>query len=558
MERNVKHLCDTGFDILVVGGGVYGAAIVREAATRGLRAALIEQNDFCSGTSANSLKIMHGGLRYLQQVDMPRVFESIRERSTWLRTAPHLVEPLNCIMPTQAKLMRSRLVMSLGTGLNDVVSARRNRGLDPARRIAACRTVSRDGCLQVLPALSDRGVTGGAIWHDAIGYDTERIVISMLLDACDAGASVANYVRACEPVIEEGAVVGIRSEDRLTGESFVIRSDVVINAAGPWASEFLESAGVKLSTPCHHLALGINLILKRWPVRDMAAGLTAGPGTPSGGRLFFFVPWRGVVMAGTYYRPHEGAVDSAAVTDEDIDAYLAALNSCYPGVGLTRDDILMAHAGVIPAAHAAKAGKEPPLMRHYRVIDHGNADGVEGLLTAQGIKYTTARDVAQHVVSLAMSRLNCPLVPSSTSLRPLSGDVVGDLAAFREATIEKYRESTPLPVIKRLFRFYGSGIDAILASGDHGPLLDGSSAVLAREIRHVVNSEMPQTLGDLLFRRTGLGSNGLPDPALIRSCGAVMAEARGWRAARLEREIEAVTGTTNLWQAGIGTATSPC
>jgi len=549
MERNVEQLSDTAFDILIVGGGVYGAALVREAATRGLRAGLIEQNDFCSGASANSLKIMHGGLRYLQQVDIPRVFESIRERSTWLRTAPHLVEPMNCIMPTKGSLLRSRLVMSVGMGLNDILSSGRNQGLDHARRIADCRTVSKDACLEVLPALEDSGVTGGAIWHDAIGYDTERLVISMLLDACDAGACVANYVRACELVIEEGAAVGVQAEDRLTGERVTIRADVIVNAAGPWASELLESAGVKLTLPSHHLALGINLILKRWPIRDMAAGLTAGPGTPSGGRLFFFVPWRGVVMAGTYYRPHEGPVDSAAVTDEDIDAYLAALNSCYPGVDLTRDDILMVHAGVLPASRAASAGKEPPLLRHYRLIDHGNADGIEGLLTVLGIKYTTARNVAEHVISVAESRLNCPLVASTTAARPLAGDMVGDLASFRDATIEKYRASTPLPVIERLFRFYGCGIDAILASGEHGPLLEGSHAVLAREIWHVVQTEMPQTLGDLIFRRTGLGSKGVPDPVLVRSCGEVMADACGWDADRLEREIDGVTAVTCLWQA---------
>jgi glycerol-3-phosphate dehydrogenase len=549
MERNVQYLAETPFDVLVVGGGVYGAALVREAATRGLQAALIEQNDFCSGTSANSLKIMHGGLRYLQQMDIPRVLESIRERSTWLRTAPHLVEPLDCIMPTRTSLTRNRAVMSLGMAANDVLSSGRNRGLDRTRGLAACRTVSRDACLEVLPALKESDVSGGALWHDAIGFDTERIVVSIVLDACDAGATVANYVRASALTLKEGAVTGVEAEDRVSHEHFSIRADVVINAAGPWASELLEPAEIKLSLPCKHLALGINLILKSWPLCGMAAGLTAGPGTPSGGRLFFFVPWRGVVMAGTYYRPHEGPVDAAAVTDEDIDAYLAALNSCYPGADLSRDDILMIHAGVLPAAHAADAGREPPLLRHYRLIDHGNADGVEGLLTVQGIKYTTARDVAQHAISVAVSRLSCPSVPSTTAARPLPGGVIGGLASFREATIKKYSKHTPLPVIERLLRFYGSGIDAILATGDHGPLLEGSDSVLAREIEHVVATEMPQTLGDLLFRRTGLGSSGLPDPLLVRSCAQVMARACGWDAARVEREIDAVTKCTCLWQA---------
>ncbi|MBT3295933.1 MAG: glycerol-3-phosphate dehydrogenase/oxidase [Verrucomicrobia bacterium] len=553
MKRDIQHLADTRFDILVVGGGIYGAAIAREAATRGLRVALVEQNDFCSGASANSLKIIHGGLRYLQQFDLPRVFESIRERSTLLRTAPHLVDPLSCIMPTRKAFMKSRLVMSLGTALNDMLSAHRNRGLDPTRRIPACRTVSREECLQTVPALSERDVTGGAIWHDAVGYDTERIVISMVKDACDAGAVAANYLRACELIMEEGNVVGIQAEDRLSGQRVAIHSELVINAAGPWAAELLQTAGAKLSLPCHHLALGINLILKRWPVEGIAAGLTAGSDTPSGGRLFFFVPWRGVTMAGTYYRPHEGPVDSAAVTDEDIDAYLAALNSCYPGVDLTRDDILLIHAGVIPATRAARAGEEPPLLRHYRLIDHGSADGVDGLLTVLGIKYTTARDVAQRTVTHAIARLDGPVVASTTSARPLMGDVLGDLADFRSASFDRYSTHTSPAAIERLLRLYGGGIDAVLASGEAGPILEGSEDVLTREIRHVIETEMPQTLGDLIFRRTGLGSNRPTDPVLLRSCATLMGEAHHWDSARLEREIEAVTQTSCLWQA----ATTP-
>ena len=254
-------------------------------------------------------------------------------------------------------------------------------------------------------------------------------------------------------------------------------------------------------------------------------------------------------MAGTYYRPHEGPVDSAAVTDADIDAYLAALNSCYPGVDLTRDDILMIHAGVIPATRAAKAGEEPPLLRHYRLIDHGNADGIEGLLTVLGIKYTTARNVAQRTVTHAIARLDGPVVASTTAARPFPGDVVGDLAEFRKGALARYASCTTRPVIERLLRVYGCGIDALLASGDAGPVLDGSDDVLAAEIRHVVKTEMPQTLGDLVFRRTGIGSARPPDSALVRACGAIMAEVLDWDAPRLDREIEAVTQTTCLWQA---------
>ncbi len=523
---------ETRFDLLVVGGGIYGAALVREAATRGLRAALIEQNDFCSGTSANSLKIMHGGLRYLQQADLPRVFESIRERSIWLRTAPHLVEPLNCIMPTCASLLRNRGVMSFGLWINDILSAGRNRGLARSRQIGDARTVGRNACRDALPALPAEAVTGGAVWHDAIGYDPERLVISMLLDADDAGASVANYVRASALAVEDEAVKAVQAEDRLTGERFAIRSEVVINATGAWAPEFLEACDVSLSVPCRHLALGVNFILKRGPSGDVAAGLTSGPGTPSGGRLFFFVPWRGVVMAGTYYRPHEGPVDTAAVTQADIDAYLAALNSCYPGMELAQDDILQVHAGVLPAARAARHGEEPPLLRHYRLIDHGNRDGVDGLFTVLGVKYTTARGVAEHAITVAESRLSCPRVRSSTARRPLAGGGMGDPEAFHDATIEKYGDKVPRQAVERLLRYYGTGVDAILASVDCVEWVAGGDAVLVQEIRHIVDNEMPQTLGDLLFRRSGLASVQRATAELVEGCGRIMAEQRGWDDAR--------------------------
>lgn len=550
MNRDLNLLAEKRFDILVVGGGVYGAAIVREAATRGLRAALIEQNDFCSGTSANSLKILHGGLRYLQQADLPRVIESISERSTWLRTAPHLVEPLDCIMPTRPTLLRSRPVMSLGLWINDLLSAGRNRGLDRAREIRAARTVDKAACLGELPHLVDSAkVTGGAIWHDGLGFDTERLVIAMLLDAADADACVANYVRASELIVQDGAVDGVYAQDRMTGADLTIRADVVINAAGPWAAEFLQGGDLDLTVPCRHLALGINLVLRRGPSLKMAAGLTAGPGTSSGGRLFFFVPWRGAVMAGTYYRAHSGRVDAAAPTEDDIDACLAALNSCYRGMDLTREDILRVQAGVIPAARAAKAGTEPALLRHYRLIDHGNADGVERLLTVLGVKYTTARRVAQHVVSAAASRLNCPLVPSSTSVRPLPGGVIGNLAAYCEETMATYGSRTPPAVVERLLRYYGSEVDAILSDRESARLLEGSDRVLDLEIRHVIANEMPQTLGDLIFRRTGLGTRTCPAAALVRACGRMMADTHGWSHDRLEREIEAVMNTTCLWRA---------
>ncbi len=195
MQRQLDSLNNQPFDLLVIGGGIYGAALAREAATRGLKTALVEQADFCSGSSANSLKIIHGGLRYLQQADLPRVFESIRERSILLQTAPHLVSPMPCLMPTRGLAMKSRPVMAAGMLANDILSCRRNRRLDPLRRIPNGGTLSRREILEIAPSLRDTPVTGAARWVDGLAYDTERLVVGMIKAAAAAGTVVANHVR---------------------------------------------------------------------------------------------------------------------------------------------------------------------------------------------------------------------------------------------------------------------------------------------------------------------------------------------------------------------------
>jgi glycerol-3-phosphate dehydrogenase len=166
-----------------------------------------------------------------------------------------------------------------------------------------------------------------------------------------------------------------------------------------------------------------------------------------------------------------------------------------------------------------------------------------------GIKYTTARHVAEHAITRAITRIGGMVSPSITATRPFPGDVIRSLAEFRASSLERYSATIPRPAIERLLRLYGCGIDAILVSGDPGPILEGSDDVLAGEIRHVVNTEMPRTLGDLIFRRTGIGSNGAPDPVLVRACAAIMAQAHGWNGDRIEAEVAAVLGTTCLWQA---------
>lgn len=548
MKRTIDALKDRTFDVVIIGGGIYGAALAREAASRGLSTALVEQADFCSGTSANSLKIVHGGLRYLQQADIPRVLESIRERHHLLKCAPHLVSPMPCMMPTRGLAMKSRPVMALGMLANDIISFNRNAGLDPQRRIPMGSTISRERCLEMLPSMRDEPVTGAAVWHDALALDSERLVIGMIKAAAEAGAVVANYVQARRFIMEGNRVTGITAQDLAASDSapFPVCAGMVINAAGPWEPELLASLGRPVAFKSTHLALAMNIIIRNWPVTTHAVGLQS----KGNGRLYFFVPWRGVTMAGTYYRSHRGPADSLTVTDEDINAYLDALNACLPDVRITREDILAVHAGILPCRQPPLPDQEPRLLRHYRFVDHARTDGIAGLVSVLGIKYTTARGVAETVIGKLAPQFNKPPQPSRTAQTPLPGGNMANRADFIKNAAIKYPD-VPADIRERLLAFYGTEAEAIfkLAAEEALPLSD-PEALLRAEIRFVIRHEMPLTLGDVLYRRTGMASAGAPAEQPLRIVAEVMAAEYDWDAARTQAEIQNVRSPATCWQAG--------
>lgn len=543
MQRDIDTLQSKTFDILVVGGGIYGAALLREAAAQGLSAALVEQADFVSATSANSLKIVHGGLRYLQQADLPRVFESIRERSLLLRTAPHLVAPFPCLMPTTRSLMKSRLVMWAGLLINDILSWNRNAGLVPSRRIPRGRTISRRALLEILPALRDTPATGAATWTDAFAYDSERLPLAMIRAATARGALAANYVRA-DGFLLDGAqkrVLGVRATDLLAGRPLEIRAAVTIDAASEFSRRLLSTLPLRTTSPDVHLALAVNLILRTPPPAQYGLGLQSA----GSHRLYFIAPWRGLTLAGTYYRAHAGAPVPAAsiVADADIDAFLDALNRCIPGTTWTRGDIVGIHAGLLPCARPPEPDREPALLHHSRITDHARADGLEGLVSVCSIKYTTARGIAEDVVRLAARKLGRRTKTSPTRTELLPGGDCGDPADY-EKTLAAARPDVPPAELARLVRLYGSEARAIL---DAAPASSPPDALLRAELLRAIREEAPANLGDLLFRRTAWASAGDIPEGRLDLAAAVMAAERGWDDARRRAEADAVRAARTLW-----------
>lgn len=526
MKRDIDRLACESFDVLVVGGGVHGAAAARAAARRGLTTALIEREDFGHATSANSLKIIHGGLRYLQHADLAKVRDSIRARRAILRRFPHLAAPLPCLLPTRGLGTRSRPALAVALALNDLMSADRNSGVALSCHLPRGRTLSREELLRHAPRLADGRASGGALWYDGIALDAERIVLELALDADAAGAAVANRVRAEGFLCRGGRIEGVHARDLSGGGELEIRARVTIDATGPWLGAMQRDRAAPGERP--GLAKAINLIVGRTIFGDTAVGVEAG-----GGRLFFFVPWRGATMIGTLYLPHSGSPDDCSVAAREIEELVRHVNSIHPAAGIAPEEVVFAHAGLLPLTPGAggEGAVEARLLKRPRVVDAARESGLEGLVSIVGIKYTTGLTVGARAVDLAATKLG--------RARPAPADET--LGGPEPPATPAAPAGIDPALASRLSRTYGSAAAEIFrdlaAEGAHARRIVKDQPTTAAEVRHAARAEMASTLADVVLRRTPLGTCGHPGPAALTHCAEILGAQLGWDAARREREI---------------------
>jgi glycerol-3-phosphate dehydrogenase len=403
MRRDLERLADTTFDLLVIGGGIHGLAAAYDAAQRGLTVALIDQGDLGSGASFNHLKTVHGGLRSLQSADIVRFRESIRERHAMARIAPHLVRPLGFLLPTTRALTRSRAAFTAAFALDAVLGADRNRDLPPHLHLPAGRVLSRDACLAIEPTLTDTDLTGGALWHDYQMPRAERLTLAFAHAAAAAGAALANYVAAERLLIDSAHhVTGAQVRDVIGGSTFDLRARIVLNAAGFGIGPLLAAAGLSIAWP---LQKAINLVVTRaMPAAPPGATVpqaTAPGGHPvavasshAGGTLIR-IPWNDRTIVGTWHAESAAAAATMAVRDDELAAVIADVNAAFPHLALTPGDVTLVHRGLVPAVSGPHG--EVRQQSQAAVLDHG-VDGLRGLLSIRGVKYTTGRLIAERAV----------------------------------------------------------------------------------------------------------------------------------------------------------------
>jgi glycerol-3-phosphate dehydrogenase len=533
MIRDLARLANTRFDALVIGGGVYGLATAWELASRGVSVALVERGDFGAATSFNSLKTVHGGIRSLQHGAVGEMREFVRERRTIATIAPHLVRPLPFIVPTYRHLVRNRLAMGLFFAAYDRLSADRNRGVEASRALPPSRTVNRAECLRLNPAIDPAGVTGGAIWHDYQLHSPERFALALLRSATEAGAQAANYVEAEGLLLAEGRVRGARVIDRLSGAAFDIQAPVVVNAAGPWAWRLLERLrAVPTSQPAPRFSLAMNAVLDR-PAPPLALGGMAH------GRFLFLVPWRDRAIVGTSHDQQPGASAPEGLPEVPaalLDGFLREAAAAFPAVRITPDAVRLVHRGLLPAG--TRAGS---LAKRSIVHDH-RTEGLPGLVSLVGVRYTTARATAARAAATVIAALGRGFGPAVSATRPLAGGDLQDLPRYERE--HAAAPGWPAEAVRRLISAYGTHHAEILALASGTPgfraPLSASSDITGAEIVHAVRHEMAVHLSDALLRRTNTGAGGHPGAETITRAADLMAAECGWPAARRAEEIEAV------------------
>ncbi len=500
------------YDLIVIGGGINGAGIAREAALRGCLVLLLDRHDYGFGTTWRSTKLIHGGLRYLQHHEWRLVREGLRERRTLLRIAPHLVRPLPFLVPVFQRGRYGRRTIAAGLTLYD--------RLAHGDELAGHRYMDARAVIHLEPALTGAAISGGFVYTDGQVELPERLCLDNILDAGRAGAFALNYVEVTGVVRSAGRVAGVTALDRLTGADYQIRSRLVVNAAGPWVDDVLRGAGLR--APRLGGTRGTHIVAQL-PGGGPRRAIYAEAG--SDGRPFFVIPWRGASLIGTTDDHHEGDPASIRPLARDVAYLLRESRRVLPATPIRTEDVWYAFAGIrpLPAASGRRAGA---ITRRHTVVEH-DGEQLPGLITVIGGKLTSYRRLAEEVTDLAERRLASPHVLSQTSKRPL---VPGNLPSVQS------------PLDRHLSAIYGPLMRRVLALAAVRPELRTTLCPhvwdIGAQVIYGVRHEGAQTVGDVLLRRTPAGWSRCRGLDAAEQVAALMATELGWSAEQQHRQVQ--------------------
>lgn len=488
--REPKAAADETYDSIIIGGGIYGVMLSWEASLRGLRTLLIEKADFGGATSFNSLKTIHGGFRYLQSLDLQRFFESVRERNWFLQnfSDPNLVKPLSCLLPLYGKGLRRPLILQQALQLNAILAARCDRNLNAELRLPRGKIISAQRTQEIFSAVNPEGLQGGAIWYDAFMPNSQRLIIEILKAACSMGAKALNYMQPQSLLTSENQVAGIVTKDRETGNIYEYRAKVIVNSAGPWSAEVavnLDGKHCNLYKNC----LAWNVLFDREAVSDYAVAIA--PNKPQA-KTYLMHNWKGRLLVGTGNGPCLGKATEPMPSDSQLEDFIADLNDAVPRLKLSLSDIDQVLAGFRPI----KNTQTNAVADREMIISHERYGGTAGLYSISGVKFTTARLVAEKTLKR--------IFPDVFITKP-------------QTSISQTMEESPQSVGILAYDWYPAP----------------NELEWQQQIKELIAEESVQHLDDLIFRRTSLGDNS----SRVRAIALQICQLFGWNTQRSKQEL---------------------
>ncbi len=522
------NIPETTFDVIIIGAGINGAGIARDAARRGLKVLLLDKGDIGGGTSSWSTRLIHGGLRYLEHGEFGLVRESLHERQCLINIAPHLVRPLPLLVPIYKGARRGLWIMRAGMILYDLLSF--------AKSLPRHQMLSRAKALEKA-SLEPEGLLGAAVYYDAQVEYAERLVVENALSAVEHGASVVTYARVERFIVENDCVRGVEFTNTLTNKTGDARGSVVINAAGPWVDHVPGGArtSVNQSTDSKRLiggTKGSHIIVGAFPGAPSTAIYVEAQ---TDQRPFFIIPWNQMFLIGTTDIRFEGAPDAVHIDDSEIEYLLRETNRVIPSADLDRSKILYTYSGVRPLPFVGDIDEQSITRRHF-IKRHPT---FRNLFSIVGGKLTTYRSLAEEVVDLVVKKLGRDSLKCTTDKAQLPGSETSDIEAFARNFKSRYQLSATTS--DHLLRTYGVAASSVmkLVTEDSRltEVIDPETGAIAAEVVHAFKHELAQTLSDCLLRRTMVGLNSTCGLEAAEPAAAIAKKYLSWSDERTESEI---------------------
>ncbi len=465
-----------------------------------------------------------------------------------LRVAPHLVKPLQIAMPTYGHGLRGREFLGAGFLAYDALTLGKNRGInDPKKRIPPAMFMGRNEVLDRFSYVDPVKLTGAAVFSDAQMYHPPRLVYAFVQSALSKDACAHNYVQARSFTKKSNRITGVVARDRLTGESFEIKSKIVLSTGGPWAeklfrdseSQEIPDAGVYSRDTC--------FVIDGEPEEEFAVALQGssidtGSVIDRGARHLFVVPWRGRRLIGVWHIVYNRSPDDIHVSEDELQRFLEEINGAFRGGKIEREQIRMVNAGLVPFGASDEAGQELAFGKKSHLVDSAPVHGLEGLVTLIGVRHTMARGDSVKAMEIIDKKLGRTGPAPDSSVTPLSGGDVDDIEALADKIPKTLNGQGTVDMRSELVALYGSGVDKLLEDAKLRNQLRRveDSDITEAQIRLAVRDEQALTLGDLVFRRTPLAAAGNPGEHVLMSCSRIMGAMLGWTSERIEKEVQSV------------------